>query len=242
MTSARRLCVAVDLEGYSRRSLPDQERAQERIVDLLDASWVASGVPRYAVSRQPTGDGELALLGEGVAETEALPAFLTALRAGLRSVNRAAGGGPRMRLRVAAHAGNAGPGPNGFVGHAVIRTCRLVASAALHTALAEHPGSDLGLIVSDSLFEDVAGLGRGVDLADWGFEPVHVVDLAKWFSAHAWLHVDGRAPGVAATVHTRAAAEPWLRIDVADGGNVGSIVQAGVLHGGLVLNPPPPRR
>ncbi|NMI00612.1 hypothetical protein [Pseudonocardia acidicola] len=236
MTSTRLLCVAVDLEGFSRRSLAEQESAQDRIADLLDAAWLAGDVPADAITRRQTGDGELTLLDVAGAESEVLAAFIGALRAGLTAANGAAGPCHRMRLRVAAHAGSAVAGPNGFAGHAVIRTCRLVDCAPLHALLAENPDADLGLIVSDSLFEDVVSVGTGGALAAREFQPVLVVDAAKRFSAHAWLHIGGPANGATCAVHAREPAEPArLRIDIADGGHVGTILQVGEVHGGLSL-------
>lgn len=237
-----RLCVAVDLEGYGRRSDAAQERAQEALAGLLDTAWRAAGAGGVAGPlRQPNGDGEVALLGPE-AEPTAVVAMLVALRAGLAALNRSAPQ-ERLRLRAAAHRGPGRPARNGFAGSGVVRTCRFLGSRALRADLAHRPGADLAVALSDPLFGELRGVLRPAD-----FRRVLVVEPAKVFSGHAWLHTGGPLPArVSDTVET---GEPGrtpgpegatMRIEIADGGQVGAVVQARELHGGLVLGPPDAR-
>lgn len=231
-----RLCVAVDLEGYGRRSDAGQERAQEALAGLLDAAWRAAGTSPL---RQPNGDGEVALLGPA-AEPGAVVAMLVALRAGLEAVNRATPR-ERLRLRAAAHRGPGRPARNGFAGSGVVRTCRFLGSRALRSDLARRPGTDLAVAVSDPLFDELRGVVRVRD-----FRRVLVLEPAKAFSGYAWLHTGGPLPAPLTGVVGSADAAPeqpgpevpGMRIEIADGGQAGTVVQARELHGGLTIAPP----
>ncbi|MFR9801967.1 hypothetical protein ACL02T_06635 [Pseudonocardia sp. RS010] len=234
--AGHRLCVAIDLEGYGRRSDAAQERAQDALATLLDAAWRAAGT---APLRQPNGDGEVALL-DLAAEPAAVVTMLGALRRGLADLNRTTPQ-ERLRLRAAAHHGPGRPARNGFAGGGVVRTCRFLGSRALRADLAGRPAVDLALALSDPLFGELRGVVRERD-----FRRVFVVEPAKMFSGHAWLHTGGPLPAAAdRTVGTgRSGPEPpgqrpaGMRIEIADGGQVGSVVQARELRGGLTLGRP----
>jgi hypothetical protein len=238
MTRSARLCVAVDLEGYSRRSHAGQEHAQDVLRTLLDIVWqrVAPG----AVERQPNGDGEVAVLDETVG-VAVVPELLRLLRNGLRRANPDDRGCERFRLRVAADHGPAGRARNGFAGDAVVRACRLLDSGPARDALHTRPGSDLAVVLSGSLFDTLAAdPGARAALPAAEFVPVRIVDPAKSFAAPAWVHAGpplpaprgGAAPGPAMS------AGDAMRVEVADGGQVGAIVQVRELRGGLVLGRP----
>jgi hypothetical protein len=232
-----RFCVAVDLEGYGRRTDAGQEQAQEALAGVLDAAWAAA-VPTGAL-RQPNGDGEVALLPPDAAAAEVL-GLLRALQGALHEVNMGAAGlaGDRLRLRAAAHHGVARPARNGFAGDGVVRTCRLLGSRALRGELTARPGADLAVALSDPLFAQLRTL---LPVAE--FRRVRVVEPAKVFAAWAWVHVGGPLPAVVAPVPplagAAAAGEPTMVIEIADGGQAGTVVQARELHGGLVIGTDP---
>jgi hypothetical protein len=216
----RRLCLAVDTPDDSRRSIPEQRRAQQGLRRVLDAAWAGLGA-----DRQPNGDGEIALAPPGIDEATALGAVVVRLQEALEKVEQ-------LRLRVAAHAGHVEQGANGFVGHAVVRACRLVGAQALRRALAGHPDDRLALLVSDSLYEDA--VSRDDVLHARTFEPVDVTDPAKGFAARAYLHVPGRERGASAPL----VRESRFRVDVGPGGRVGSVVQVGEWRGDLRIGLP----
>jgi hypothetical protein len=231
-----RLCVAVDLEGYGRRSDEGQERAQEALVGLLDAAWRVAGT---APLRQPNGDGEVALL-EPAADPEAVVAMLVALRAGLGALNRSSPR-DRLRMRAAAHRGPGRPARNGFAGSGVVRTCRFLGSRTLRADLVRRPGTDLAVALSDPLFAELGGVLRLRD-----FRRVLVLEPAKVFSGYAWLHTGGPLPtpltdAEAADCSAAERSVPdsgGMRIEIADGGQAWTVVQARELHGGLTIVPP----
>lgn len=225
MDRAVRLCVAVDIEGYRHRSLTGQRRAQADLVSLLDAMWRDVG----RAERQARGDGEVAVAPAGADHSSTLSQVATVLRSGLGALDD--GGERRLRLRVAAHVGHVEAGANGFVGLAVVRTCRMLDSAPLRAALDEHPAAHLALMVSEPVLEDVVSrelhLLRAAD-----FRAVDVREPAKSFVSRAWIHVPD---GPAAPAEAPADHGARFRVDVAPGGHVGTIVQVGELHGGIDL-------
>lgn len=219
-----RVCVAVDLEGYGRRTDAGQERAQDALVTLLDAVW--SG---WEVTRQPNGDGEVALLGPGVG-AEAVASVLAALESGLRTANLAAPTTDRMRLRVAAHLGRARPARNGFAGSGVVRTCRVLGSRVLRDQLRARPGADLVTALSEPVFAAASPRLRAVE-----YRRVLVSEPVKAFRGWVWLHVGPPVPATGAPEPAAPVVEAGMRIEIADGGLVGTVVQTRELHGGLTL-------
>lgn len=219
-----RVCVAVDLEGYGRRTDAGQERAQDALVTLLDAVWSGRDV-----ARQPNGDGEVALLGPGVG-AEAVPEVLAALAAGLRAANVAAPAADRMRLRVAAHLGRARPARNGFAGSGVVRTCRVLGARVLREQLQLRPGADLVSALSEPVFAVAAA-----DLPVAEYRRVLVSEPVKAFRGWVWLHVGAPLPAAGVPEPAAPPAESGMRIEIADGGLVGTVVQTRELHGGLTL-------
>lgn len=212
----RRLCVAVDVEGYSRSTVPGQRHTQAALRGVLDAAWAGR-----AVDRQPNGDGEVALVAADVDEADVLAHVVRSMDTGARAAG--------LRLRLAAHAGLAALGHNGFIGHAVVRTCRMLDSAVLRRALAEHRGPGAVAMVSESLYEDVVALDRA-ELAAREFRPVDIT--GPGFRARAFLRAAVPQGGVDAV-------PPTFQVIVADGGEVGTVVQIGTWYGGPGTRPLP---
>jgi hypothetical protein len=207
----RRLCVAVDLERYSRRDNPGQQAAQAAMVQILRDAAERGAIDRAQWFRQQQGDGELALLPPGIDEARVITSLVRELRTGLFQHNRHANAAARLRLRVAVHQGITHVAANGFAGEAVNTVCRLCDSAPAKTALQRHGQSDLVLIVSQAIYEDV--IAHDVcDVRAREFSQVTVELPDKDFSARAWIYVPDRdaAPGHGAPdapAGTRASAE-----------------------------------
>lgn len=181
---ARRLCVAVDLEGFGARPPHVQALLQRRLRRLLAPVWRECGVRPWRVWQ---GDGEVALAPRGTDESAVVSAFCRALRVALRRANRELGI-ERMRVRVAIHTGSGAASRAGLVGAGVVRTCRLLDCTALHAALVAHSRADLAVLVSQALFEDVI-CAEEHELTGADFVPVRVVSVVKSFTADAWLYV-----------------------------------------------------
>jgi hypothetical protein len=127
-------------------------------------------------------------------------------------------------------------------GGGVVRTCRFLGSRALRADLARRPGVDLAVALSDPLFDELRDLVRTRD-----FRRVLVLEPAKVFSGYAWLHTGGPLPArptetvdpaPAASAERPGPDAAGMRIEIADGGQAGTVVQARELHGGLTIGAP----
>jgi hypothetical protein len=184
----RRLCIAVDLERYSRRSDPGQLHAQRELLWVLESACQRAGLDRQDWDTQPQGDGEVALLPPGVDETRVIPDLIHELKIALRQRNRHLNAKARLRLRVAVHQGITHRSANGYSGTAIVMVCRLLNAQALREVLEHHPADDFALIVSDNLYDDLIR-HEYRDLQMASFRKVTVRHQGKGFAAPAWIHV-----------------------------------------------------
>lgn len=184
---AVRLCMAADTVSYSRFTVSEATRSQERLVEVLARARRAAGIPEQDVDLQPSGDGQFAILPIGLDETVVIPRLVEGVRTALATVNADLSDRARLRLRVALHRGHVAPGANGWVGAVTVAVHRLLDCAPLRRRLARDPSTDFALIVSDVLFTDViAASGGALDPA--GFEPVDAILPEKGFAERGWVH------------------------------------------------------
>lgn len=181
----RRLCVALDVARDTASVAPEYEDQRRHLVGLIERASAAAGLDRLL---QQQGDGLLLLLPAGVNEPRVIADLTRALRTALRRRDLPAGrGGPdRLRVRLAFHQGITRLLETGFVGRAVTTVHRLRDSDQLRDALRANPQADLGVIISEQLFEDTAeqnpnGLPSG---RSW-----HVRVEVRGASVPAWIHV-----------------------------------------------------
>lgn len=166
----RRLCVAVGAERHSGRTAEEQKEVRRRLGEVIAEAGREAGLDRLYLAERGTpagartttftpgqGDGSLLVLPSGVSEARVVAGFIGELRVALWRQNRRPGAdaATRLRLRVAFHQGPTRIGDGGFVGRAVTTVCGLRDSDELRAALEERPDSDLAVIVSAQLFEDV---------------------------------------------------------------------------------------
>lgn len=190
--AAVRLCMAVDVAGYSRRHTPATERIQRDLAELLSQVRRAAGVPDDAVDPQPQGDGQFTVLPVGLDESVVIPRLVGALAERLRELNSVRPADDRMRVRMALHRGLVKAAPLGWVGTAAIAVHRILDSAPLRDALAARPATDFVLGLPDVLFQDVVAHATQPPLpAD--FVPVLIELPAKNFVEHGWLYVGPEA-------------------------------------------------
>lgn len=181
---AVRLCLAADVERYSRLRTPAAARTQARLVDVLAHARDHAGIDESTVDVQHAGDGQFAVLPPGLDESSVIPALIHGLASGLRDLNADLDEHARLRLRVALHRGHVGPAPAGWVGDAVIAVHRLLDAPALRQALRDHTEADFALIVPDVLYRDVV-----MHLRLEAFSQVTVDLPEKNFTEHAWIHL-----------------------------------------------------
>ncbi|MFF1692717.1 hypothetical protein ACFVXC_03710 [Streptomyces sp. NPDC058257] len=186
----RRLCLAVDVEQYSRLDTLTQSVVQSELVLLLDEAAELTGLDRAAWTRQPQGDLEFAVLPEATLEDAVLGPFVhhLAVRLGDRNARPAA---QRVRLRMAVDTGVVADAALGHAGPAPVAVARYVNAPQLKTVLATLTAADLAVIVSDRLYQDVVRSGRP-ELDRAQYVRVHV--WVKEFGGYGWIRVPGQAP------------------------------------------------
>ncbi|GAA4232673.1 hypothetical protein GCM10022254_33200 [Actinomadura meridiana] len=192
--SRRSLCAGMDIEGWSRRLVPEQIRAQQALVTVALAACREAGVPEEVV--QSSGDGVLIMPPSDIDESVVIPALIAELEVALWQENRLLADGARIRLRLALTSGLVTPGPAGFSGTAVIDCFRLLDGPPVRAALVDFPRAQLAVVVSDHLFHDVVRNGfRSLRAED--FWKVRSSLPGKGFSMDAWLYVSDRVGGPA---------------------------------------------
>ncbi|WP_018657821.1 hypothetical protein [Actinomadura flavalba] len=187
-----RLMLAVDIQGYSKRSTRDQLSAQRQLCAALDTAARAAGTDRALWDKQVGGDGELATLPEGVDPAPVAGDFVLALEEELGALNT--GVGTPLRVRVALHHGTLTAGPFGPAGDAPIVVQRLLDAAPLRALLRDDPARDVAYVVSDSLFDDVVRTGFCA-LSPAEFTPVRVQAKGAVFRGHIRTGSLDGAPG-----------------------------------------------
>jgi len=192
--SAVRLCIAADIEHYSRFNNLEAARVQERFTEVLRCARRHAGLPRYEVDVQHSGDGQFLVLPPGLDESTVIPAFVTGLSTALRDANANLVTHLCLRLRVAMHRGLLKPGHNGWVGNSAIAVHRFLDSTSIRTALAGQPDAGFGLIVSDTLYQDVIAHGYP-GLMPTLFRRTVVDNRQRGFTEQAWVYLAGCVTG-----------------------------------------------
>ncbi|MET9068020.1 hypothetical protein ACWDR1_30780 [Streptosporangium sandarakinum] len=182
-----RLMITSDVEDYGGRNDGDQVRLQRTLMGVLDVAAVTAGLEPAGWKRQPQGDGEFTVLPPGTDVLTVLGSFVTALAENITSVNR--GRLFRMRMRLAVHHGPIHvDGAAGSPGGHAVQSGRMVGADALRAAMAACPEADLGVIVSERVFDDYIGQGYGGPSAE-EFRLVRARDKTDEY--RAYLHLPG---------------------------------------------------
>ncbi|MFJ1791672.1 hypothetical protein [Kitasatospora griseola] len=185
-----RLCLAADVEHYSRLDARAQSAVQADLVRLLDRAAALTGLDRSLWERQPQGDLEFAVLPEYTPEAAVLGPLVNHLAEGL-GIRNAMPSAPRIRLRVAVDKGLTKSAALGHAGHTPVAVARFVNSPQLKAVLAALASADLAVIVSDRLYHDVVRSGSD-GLAPEQYVRAHVE--VKEFGGYGWIRVPGHGP------------------------------------------------
>ncbi|MFF0311529.1 hypothetical protein ACFYSC_29190 [Streptosporangium sp. NPDC004379] len=181
-----RLMITSDIERYGDRNDGDQVRLQRILKGVLDVAAVTAGLEPDEWKRQPQGDGEFTVLPSGTDVPTVLELFVTALAENIASVNR---GRFRLRMRLAVHHGPIHvDGAAGSPGGHAVQSGRMVGADALRAAMAACPEADLGVIVSERVFDDYVGQGYGGPSIE-EFRFVRAKDKSDEY--RAYLHLPG---------------------------------------------------
>lgn len=183
--------VVMDMAGSGRWDDRAQLRARAALDEMVRAAFRTADIAWQTLVVEDRGDGIIVLVPATVSKVDIFDPLVPALDAALREHNSMTGQAPRIRLRVAVHAGEVLRAPFGWVGTDLNLTCRLVNSQPLYRELIRRPHADLVLVVSDVVHQTVVRHGhRGIDPS--GYTPVHVV--VKEVKARAWVHTPGTTP------------------------------------------------
>jgi len=182
----RRVCLAVDVEGYSRRPVRRQASAQERLVDVMREACLAADVDLGDEDVQHQGDGQFRVLAAGIDEPRAVVTFLRAIRAELLRCNDELVPASRLRLRIALDQGLVRTAAAGYAGDTPIAVARLLDSVVLRERLRSGPDAVAAVALSDEVYRPVAGL-YPAELEPYVFVRTEVVDEAKGFRAPTWI-------------------------------------------------------
>jgi hypothetical protein len=187
----RRLCLAVDVESYSRRHRSEQLDIQTRLLWCMAHACRAAGIRPDQCARQDSGDGQLLLVPAALDEDRVISGLVTGLLTALHRANQSVGSGGRMRLRAALGQGAVQEGPTGYIGPAVVEVCRILDSDELRSALTAAPRADAAFAATADLFRDIFGQEIG-GLPAQGFRSVQIIKTGKGFETQAWISVPDR--------------------------------------------------
>lgn len=189
---------AIDVVGYGQRIPWQRELVQQRFFPLIVGALADLGLALKDLPHCESGDCVSAFLPAGTDPSHALPYLLAAITTRLSDDNERHA--DRIRARMAVGFGLFGIGPMGFTGQLIVDVSRLTESAALRAALAEHPESDLVVLVSQSLYDLTVESGH-LSPAPALLRQVNV--SVKEFSANAWLWVSPTSGRLAHETHRR---------------------------------------
>jgi hypothetical protein len=148
----------------------------ERLRDVLGKALTCAGVLDDQVDHIERGMHHVVVFSQEVDLATVLPALLRQLLAALAGHE----GGPRLRVRVAAHVGTVDDTADGTVD----TTLRLVDAAETRTALLASPGAQLVLALTDELFQQATAAGPG-GLPSDGYQAVVLRDVEPMLGV--WL-------------------------------------------------------
>jgi hypothetical protein len=195
----QRLGFGFDVIGYSSRSSPQQAEVQQRLAGMVERVLLGIGLELHDTDRQDAGDGMVVVLPPDLELHRVLPGLLRGWRIQVLAGN-GEHPGDRIRLRLSVAAGPFANAAIGFAGATIIEIGRLLDSAALRRAAADHHDADVVALISDRLYADVVGEGHpGLDPDQFVRIPVEV----KTYQKEAWLWT-----GAALSAHSPEPAAP----------------------------------
>lgn len=188
-------CVlfAVDIAQFTdaRRDDEVQLALREALYRLLVESFEDSGIPWKSCVHEDRGDGAVVIIPAHMPTITIVGPLVDQIRTRLRRHNRLSSPVAQVRLRLAAHVGEVYRDVHGLAGKAVNHLFRILDARDLRDVL-QDPGTEIALIVSDYLYENVIlGTPNGVDPTAYREVAVEV----KQFQARAWVLGPPRGEG-----------------------------------------------
>jgi hypothetical protein len=183
--AVQHVIVAFDIVAFGDPARDDQLQLHLRrsLYQILERSFVDSGLPWREQDREDSGDGLSVIVPAGIPTGALIDPLVAHLRAGLRRHNRTASDPAKIRLRMALHTGHVYRDPNGFTGRSLITLFRLLdAPEFKHVFTAA--AADLALITSDEVYQDVIRHGPGLIDPD-AYRPIEA--RSKETCVRAWV-------------------------------------------------------
>lgn len=187
----RHLCMAADVEKYSQLDAQQQEVAQSNLVEILNTAATRSGLDQASWSRQAQGDQEFIVLPAETQESVVLRDFVRHLAIALAERNAHRPRKSALRLRLALDIGVARVAALGHSGQGPIFVARYLNDPQLKQVLEATTTTNLVVIISDRLYQDVVLLG-GNGLAPEHYVKIHVHH--NTFTSYGWIHVPEHTP------------------------------------------------
>ncbi len=200
-----RCIVVVDIAGFGQWDNETQLRARQALITAVDTALRTGDISLPKLAIEDRGDGMIMLIPPSVSKVDILDPVLPTLAREIRAHNSIAT--PRLRLRVAVHAGEVHRDARGWVGADLNTTCRLVNGEPLYQRMYRTADLDLILVVSDLIYHSVVRHHyRRIDPAD--YTAVHIT--IKETSTTAWLHTTGTTcPGYQGRQEQRYNCPKW---------------------------------
>jgi CRP-like cAMP-binding protein len=175
--------VFTDVAGFGAHVRTDDDRRVVREVStaIVREAFAAQGIAWESCHVEDRGDGLLIVVPAHIPTRTVLDGLPARLTAALKRHNRRSAPPVRIQLRLATCVGPVTTDAIGQSGEAIIRAARLLDAPVLKRGLAG-TGADLGIIVSDFVYEGVIRHGDPD-----GFEAVKVKVKEARLDAWMWL-------------------------------------------------------
>jgi hypothetical protein len=189
----RRVIVALDIEGSTRRPDPVKAVLRTMLYELFDASLRSAGVSaRRRDQFTDRGDGLLALIDpadQALLVNLVIPLFSRRVAGYNASLPDPGGRDRRLRVRVVMHTGNVHDDDNGCFGEALDTAFRLLDAPRVKTALKTAQGPVL-LVVSGDIHDLVTSCSCGAT-GHTASRPVTV--QVAGHEHRGWIHIPAKA-------------------------------------------------
>lgn len=178
--------MAVDVERCDGPGGAELTAARRQMSALIADMCDFQAFDELPLCRQSAGDSEVVLLPVGIDEPRTVTVVMNWLVYALHQVN-AAGGGPKVRLRVAVHEGITMLVAGVFDGPAVRKARWLLSASPLRAVLADQPGATMAVLFSDRIHADLGGFDGCLPPGE--FTAVELDDLSAQAPEIGWLLV-----------------------------------------------------
>ena len=182
---ALRLCMAIDISGWSDHEDSEEQRAKNVLVDIVGTALRDALRCDCGVRVEYSADAALVALPPDIDVAAVTWLFLTKLTAALAKANRPVKSRYRVRLRIGLEvAAVIRDNVGGAIGNGVNGACRLRDSEVARATLAAVPG-DYIVAASDFTYQHVLRHAFA-DVSDWEFTQA-MAEVPGKYSSPCWI-------------------------------------------------------